>query len=596
MKTTASVLFLAAALPLVAQDYALGPDSQPNPDVPKGVVAKYVLAPGKYYPGTPHNYSLYIPAKYDAGKPAPFMIFLDGSGALGNQQRVPVVFDNLIARGDLPPLIGIFIDPGVLPTTPGTEASAQNRYERIFEYDNISDRFSSFLEAELLPEIAKKYNLSKNPDDHAIAGVSTGAVGAFVAAWHRPDMFHRVLSFIGTFVSLKGADTLPAAIRRTEPKPLRIYLQAGKNDHTSADQPFGVFYGGSWPMNNQVMCDALRFAGYDVKFNLGEEGHNMKHGAAIMPEALTWLWRDYPKPVTVREPAALNKPDSGWEPRGNVFTVISAARQWEQVGGTYQSVSSPAGDREGNVYFADAKANRVYKADSAGKVTVFRENTGGVRAVRVGPDGRIYAARAGGIVAWAGAGVGTEKVLAAGVSASDLAVTAKGGIYFTDPSKSTVGYVDPAGVLRTVYSAGEIAAPSALSLSADQAMLIVGDAQLRFNWSFQIASDGGLINGEPFFRVDMPEVSPYSGVAGVTVDTLGQTYFATALGIQYCEQNGRCAGIVNKPELGALTGLAFAGRDFEWIYAAEGTRLFRRASKMKGVAAWSPVKPPKPPL
>ena len=537
---------------------------------------------------------MYVPDKYDASKPAPFMIFLDGSGSLGNGQRVPVVFDNLIARGDLPPLIGIFIDPGVLPTIPENSATAQNRYERIFEYDNISDRFSSFLEAELIPEVAKNYNLSKNPDDHAISGVSTGAVGAFVAAWHRPDMFHRVLSFIGTFVSLKGADTLPAAIRRTEPKPIRVYLQAGKNDHTTADQPFGVFYGGSWPMNNQVMDDALRFAGYDVKFNLGEEGHNMKHGAAIMPEALTWLWRDYPKPVVAREPAALSKPNSGWEPRGNVFTVISADKQWEQVGGTYGAVSSPAGDKDGNVYFADSKANRVYKADPSGNVATFRDNAAGVRAVRVGPDGRIYAAKAAGIVSW-GVG-GDEKTVAAAVSASDLAITAKGGVYFTDPAKKTVGYIDPAGKLKTVYSGGEIAAPSALSLSADQSMLVVGDSRVRFNWSFQIAADGGLVNGEPFFRVDMPEVSPASGVAGVTVDTLGQTYFATALGIQYCEQNGRCAGIVGKPDRGALTGLAFAGKDLDWLYATEGTKLYRRAAKMRGVAAWSPVKPPKPPL
>ncbi len=596
MKQTlpALLLLLAAAIPVAAQDYALGPDSQPNPNVPKGVVTKYQLAPGKFYPGTPHTYSVYVPAKYDASKPAPFMIFLDGSGSLGNGQRVPVVFDNLIARGDLPPLIGIFIDPGVLPTTPENSATAQNRYERIFEYDNISDRFSSFLEAELIPEVGKKYNLSKNPDDHAISGVSTGAVGAFVAAWHRPDMFHRVLSFIGTFVSLKGADTLPAAIRRTEPKPIRVYLQAGKNDHTSADQPFGVFYGGSWPMNNQVMYDALRFSGYDVKFNLGEEGHNMKHGAAIMPEALTWLWRDYPKPVVAREPAALSKPDSGWEPRGNVFTVISADKQWEQVGGSYGAVSSPAGDKDGNVYFADSKASRVYKADPSGKVTTFRDNAAGVRAVRVGPDGRIYAAKATGIVSW-GLG-GDEKTVSAGVSASDLAITAKGGVYFTDPAKKTVGYIDPAGKLKTVYSGGEIAAPSALSLSADQSMLIVGDSQVRFNWSFQIAADGGLANGEPFFRVDMPEVSPASGVAAVTVDTLGQTYFATALGIQYCEQNGRCAGIVGKPARGALTGLTFAGKDLDWLYATEGTKLYRRASKMRGVAAWSPVKPPKPPL
>jgi gluconolactonase len=586
-----ALLLLGAAALLQAEDYVLGPDSQPQAGVPKGVVTRYKLDPGKYYPGVPHNYSIYVPAQYNPAKPAPFMVFLDGSGAAGNSQRVPVVFDNLIAKGDLPPLIGIFIDPGVLPAL---SDSAQSRYERIFEYDNISDRFSRFLEDEMLPAVAKKYNLSKDPNDHAIEGVSTGAVGAFVAAWERPDMFRRVLSFIGTFVSLKGADTLPATIRRTEPKPLRVFLQAGRNDHLAPEQPYGVFYGGSWPTNNQVMYDALRFGGYDVKFVLGDEGHNMKQGAAIMPEALRWLWRDYPKPITVHEPAAIAT--AGWEPRGQVYSVVSADRQWEQVGETYKSVASPASDRAGNVFFADPAANRIYKSDADRKVTVFKENSGGATALRFGPNGLLYAAQPSRKTIVTFSPGGEEKVILRNVDASDLAVTAQGGIYFTEPSARTVGYIDAKGQKHVAYSGGEIALPKALSLSPDQAMVIVGDAQTRFSWSFQIAKDGSLINGEPFYRVDMPELSQASGVAGVTVDAIGQAYFATALGIQYCEQNGRCAGIVSKPERGALSNIAFAGKDLNWLYAAEGNKLFRRAVKQRGVAAWAPVKAPKPPL
>ena len=581
----ALVFAVLLAVPMLyCQQYSLGPDSQPQAGVPKGVVTKYTLAPGKYYPGVPHNYSIYVPAKYDPAKPTPFMIYLDGSGALGNQQRVPVVFDNLMAKGDMPSLIGIFIDPGVLPAL---SDDAQSRYERIFEYDNISGRFAHFLDEELIPEVAKKYNLSKNPDDHAIAGVSTGAVGAFVAAWNRPDLFHRVLSFIGTFVSLKGADTLPATIRRTEPKPLRVFLQAGKNDHLAPEQPYGVFYGGSWPMNNRVMYEALQFGGYDVKFELGEGGHSMNHGSAIMPEALRWLWRDYPKPITVHEPAAITT--KGWEPRGQVYSVVWADKHWEPLDGVYRSAASPTGDKDGNIYFSDPVAGRIYKADK-----VFKENTGGAAAIRFGADGRLYAAVPGKkrIVSYGPSG--DEKTVTEGVTANDLAMTAKGGIYFTDTAAKTVGYVGPDGKKRVVYSGGEIEKPTALSLSPDQAMLIVGDGQLKFSWSFQIAKDGSLINGEPFYRVDMQEVNPASNVSGVTVDSIGQAYFATGLGIQYCEQNGRCAGIVSKPErLGALGGIAFAG---DYLYAAQGTKLFRRAVKVKGVTAWAPVKAPKPPL
>src|SRR6185312_7464940 len=238
------LLFVFAVALLPAQsdynNYPLGPDSQPQPGVPKGAVTHYVLKPGRFYPGTPHNYAIYVPAQYDASKPTPFTIFLDGSQALGNGMRVPTVFDNLIARHKIPPMIGIFVDPGILPALSDND---QNRYNRIFEYDSLSPRFSRFLLEELIPAVAARYNLSTNPDDRALSGVSTGAVGAFMAAWNRPDQFHRVLSFIGTFVAMKGADSVPALIRRTEPKPIRVFLQAGKNDHIVAAQPYGTFYG-----------------------------------------------------------------------------------------------------------------------------------------------------------------------------------------------------------------------------------------------------------------------------------------------------------------------------------------------------------------
>jgi len=579
-----ALILLGASTMLQCQDYPLGPDSKPQAGVPKGVVTQYKLQPGKYYPGVPHNYSIYVPAQYNAQRPTPYMIFLDGGGSA-------VVFDNLIAKGDLPPMIYIGVRPGVLPAI---GENTQSRYERIFEYDNISDRFSHFLEDELIPEVAKKYNLSKNPDDIGISGVSTGAVGAFVAAWERPDMFHRVLSFIGTFVSLKGADTLAATVRRTEPKPLRVFLEAGRNDHLAPEQPYGVFYGGSWPTNNQVMYDALRFGGYDVKFELGENGHNMSHGNAIMPDALRWLWRDYPKPIVVHEPAAIST--KGWEPRGQVYSVVWADKPWQQVGATYQHITSPASDKEGNVFFADPPANRIYKSDADGKVTVFKENSAGATGLRVGADGLLYASEPARKRIVSFTPTGEEKTVAQNVEASDLAITQKNEIYFADPTAKTIGLIDAKGHKHLPYSGGDIANPRFVSLSPDQAMLIAGDAQTRFNWSFQIAKDGALINGEPFFRVDMPELSQTSGIGGVTVDSIGQVYFATALGIQYCEQNGRCAGIVSKPERGQISGIAFGGKDLNWLYAAEAGKLFRRAVKQKGVTAWSPVKPPQPPL
>ena len=585
-----AVLFCAATL-LQAETYSLGPDSQPQNGVPKGVVTSYKLAAGAFYPGAPHNYSVYVPAQYDAQKPAPFMVFLDGSGFLSNNVRVPVVLDNLIAKHELPPLIGIFVDPGVLPAV---SAQAQNRFERVFEYDSLSDRYSRFLLEELIPQVAQKYNLSHDPDGHAIGGVSTGAVGAFMSAWNRPDQFHRVLSFIGTYVAMKGADGLPALVRKTEPKPIRIFLQDGTNDHIVPAEPYGFFYAGSWPINNQVIFQALEYSGYDAKLVMGDEGHNMKQGAAIMPDALRWLWRDYPNPILIHEPAAMRQP--GWDPRGKVYSTVSADKPWRQVGAAYRSVTSSAADKDGNVFFADPAASRIYKSDAQGKVTLFNGRSFGARALRVGPGGRLYASQPARkrIVSY-GAN-GEERVVARNVEADDLAITSKSTLYFADAVHKTVGYIDAAGRTRIVYQGGEIALPSAIALSPDQAMLIVADAQARWSWSFQIARDGSLINGEPFYRLQMPESGWMSGATGVTEDSIGQVYFATAAGLQICEANGRVAEILNPPEHGSVSGVAFGGANLDWLYVTEGGKLFRRPAKVTGTAADTPVKPPKPPL
>jgi len=597
-------------------DYSLGADSEPHADVPKGAVSRHVLAPGKFYPGTPHNYQVYVPAQYDATRPIASMVFLDGSGYAGNNVRVPIVLDNLIAKRDVPPMIAIFIDPGVMPAR---SEDAQNRYERIFEYDSLTPRFASFLVDELLPEVGKSYNLSTDPNDHGIAGISTGGVGAFVAAWNRPDQFRRVVTWVGSFGNFRGADRLPGLIRRTEPKPIRVFMQTGRQDL--------VNYAGSWYLQNPAMAAALEFAGNDVRIELGEDGHSNRHGASILPDTLRWLWRDYPQPIVVREPAAgagrgifaqlvpkreiVPPPPpatppaappagrgAGAGPRGAVYSLIYRDKLWEQVGDTYPSSSSPAMARDGSIFFADPASNRIYRSDAQKRVSVFKENTGGARALRVGADGRLYAGQpaARRLVSYGAAG--DEKIVAQNIQANDLALTKSGAIYFVDTAKKSVGYIDEKGRRRVVYDGGEIMSPAALTLTPDQAMLLVGDAMDRYQWSFQIAADGSLVNGEPFQRLEMPEEGLFSRVTGLTVDSLGYMWAATAMGIQVCEQPGRCSNILNTPEFGSapVTGIAFGGPDRTWLYVTQGGRLFRRETKRSGVVAWEPVKPPQPGL
>ena len=600
-------------------DYSLGSDSQPRPDAPHGSLTRHVLAAGKFFPGTPHNYQLYVPAQYDPSRPLAFMIFLDGSGYAGDNVRVPVVLDNLIAAGDVPPMAAIFIDPGVMPAL---SDEAQNRYERIFEYDSLTPRFANFLIEELIPEVAKTRNLSKDPNDHGIAGLSTGGVGAFVAAWNRPDHFRRVITWIGSFGNFRGADRLPGLIRRTEPRPLRVFMQTGRQDL--------VNYAGSWYLENPRMAAALEFAGNDVKIELGEDGHSNRHGASILPDTLRWLWRGYPNPIAPGEaptgagrgvfastvprrevvppppnPAAPGRGATpvgrGSGPRGAVYALIYPDRAWEPVGDTYTSASSPAVDKDGNVFFADPASNRIYRSDSARQVALFKENTGGARALRVGADGRLYATqRATKRIVSYGAS-GDEKVVAENVEANDLVLTRSGVIYFVDTAHKSVGRIDPSGPrgqYRVVYNGGEIMSPTALTLTPDQAMLLVGDGMDRFQWSFQIAADGSLVNGEPFQRLEMPEEGLFSGVAGLTTDTLGYMWATSAMGIQVCEQPGRCTNILNKPEFNSvpITSIAFGGPGRTWLYVTQGGKLYRRDTKRTGAVAWELLKPPQPGL
>jgi sugar lactone lactonase YvrE len=609
------LLLLSLGVALPAQDYTLGPDSQPRDGVPKGTVTKFVLPPGKTYPGTPHNCAVYVPAQHDASKPTPFMIFLDGSQALGDSMRVPVVFDNLIAKHDLPPMIAIFVDPGILPVV---SDAAQNRYNRIYEYDSLTTRFSEFLLNELIPAVEKDYNLSKNPDDRGLSGVSTGAVGAFMAAWNRPDQFHRVLSFIGTYVSMKGADTLPGLVRKTEPKPIRIFMQDGAQDHIVPPEPFGSSAFGSWPISNQVMFEALKFAGYDVKLEMGTGAHNTQQAGAILPDALHWLWRGYPDPIVVHEPAAAHQP--GYDTTNRVFSTIYLDKPWTEIGGAYGPGESRPGeygprsltsDSKGNVYFANGTAGTIERVDADGKVTQFAEPPNDANILRMGANGRLYTyQQSTGDIVSSNTATGTasdqKTVVRSLAGIDDFVVTQNSTIYFLNRSEATIGLIDTAGeahvALRLTDLNGELVLPSALALSPDQSLVVVTDAFARFSWSFQIAADGSLVNGEPFYRMEMPDTTMLgvtSGVLGAAEDTDGVVYFATPSGIQICMENGRVMEILNPPIPGGgpLTAIAFAANEnASWIYVAQDGKLFRRHVKVTGANPWTIVKPPKPTL
>lgn len=261
----------------------LGPESLVKPDVQKGTITQHEWKDSKIFHGTVRKYSVYQSSQYDPTKPCAVMVFQDGSSYLNptGSYRAPVVFDNLIAAGDIPPLIGIFIDPGHLGSDFSKEANKSSN--RSLEYDTLSDAYARFLLDEILPEVAKTYNLTSDPEQRAICGASSGGICAWTVAWQRPDAFRKVMSFIGSFTNIRGGDAYPGLIRKTEKKPIRAFFQAGINDLNNAH--------GSWPLGNMQMQAALDFMDYDFRYVWGHGAHNGKHGGAVFPEALRWLWR-----------------------------------------------------------------------------------------------------------------------------------------------------------------------------------------------------------------------------------------------------------------------------------------------------------------
>lgn len=258
--------------------YAPRTENQENPAVPKGALTQLPPLRSSTYPGTTRDWWLYVPAQYKPEEPACVMIFQDGGGM---KNYVPTTFDNLIATGEMPVTVGVFINPGVFD---------DNRPNRSYEYDMLSDQYSRFLLDEVLPTVGKSVNLRQDAEGRAICGISSGGICSFTAAWERPDQFGKVLSFVGSFTNIAsgtnrhdGGHNYPALIRKTARKPIRVFLQDGENDLDNEH--------GNWPLANQEMAKALQFGGYDYQFVFGKGFHSDLHGRSILPDALRWLWR-----------------------------------------------------------------------------------------------------------------------------------------------------------------------------------------------------------------------------------------------------------------------------------------------------------------
>jgi enterochelin esterase family protein len=277
-------ILFANIINCLAQDsiYHLGPDSQRKEGVAKGVVTKYEWQSKLY--NNFREYYVYVPAQYDSTKPAALMVFQDGHAYVNDSGdfRVPIVYDNLIYQKKLPITICLFVNPGHnTKDYPESRFRASNRAD---EYDVLDDRYTTMLMDEIIPELKKKYNISNDPKMHGIGGLSSGAICAFTAAWEHPEYFHKILSQIGSYTNIRGGNNYPSIIRKHKKKEIKIFMQDGSNDLNNEH--------GDWWLANLEMESALKFKGYEFKFEKGSGTHSGKHGGAILPESLIWLWSD----------------------------------------------------------------------------------------------------------------------------------------------------------------------------------------------------------------------------------------------------------------------------------------------------------------
>ena len=566
----ATVVLGASNLQTPTPGPAPGRDSQVQPGVPTGEVIKGEFDRSLVYPGTWREYWVYVPRQLDRSKPAPVMVFQDGL-----QYNAPVVFDNLIHQKAIPPIVGVFVMHGRVKAP---SSDALDRMNRSFEYDSVSGEYARFLIDEMLPHVAKTHGLilSTNPNDRAIAGNSSGAIAAFAAAWQRPDAFRRVFSAIGTYVGLRGGNEFPVLIRKTEPKPLRVFLQDGENDLNN--------YTGSWWIANQDMLSALEFSGYDVRHEWGDGEHNSRHATAIFPDALRWLWRDWPAPIAAN-------PDG--KSRQDVFQVLVPGEDWKVVSGGHRNTDGPAASASGEIYFSDPANNRIHKVGLDGTVTVFAEHTNGANGLMFGPDGRLYAgaAHARRIVAYDMSG--KADVLAENLPSNDIAVNVKGNLYFTDSAGKKVWLLPKGGKPRVVDEG--IEHPNGVLLSPDQTLLYVSDYVGQLSWVFQIQPDGSLSHKQRYFYVHVPDAAARSGADGMAVDTDGRVYIATTLGVQVFDQIGKCHAIIPAPQGGPLSNVEFGGPNLDELHVTNGDKVFKRKTKVRGVLSWRPPIKPAPP-
>jgi len=469
------------------------------------------------------------------------------------------VFDNLIHEGAMPVTIAIGVSSGTVSSI----ADGENpRFNRSFEFDGLNDSLARCVVEEIFPEVEKHttpdglpIRLSQNPDDRCAGGASTGGIGAFTLAWERPDLFHRVFSAIGTFVCMRGGDRYPVLVRKTEPKPIRVFLQDGENDEWMGGPEVG-----DWWMSNQTLDRALEFAGYEHEHVWGTGPHSGKHGTAIFPDAMRYLWQDWPKPVLAQTDKTQNVV---------LKAILDPASPWQLLPDAGKACEHLAVNPRGEIFFHDLKLGHTRKVGVEG-------------GIGEAPDISVrspFAFSADG-----------HPMAAPSIEDTCLTVTSNGRIYATESSAGKV-WLNQSGRPKTLLDQG-LNHPAGIALSPDGLWLAVMESQSHWGYSYRVKADGTVDAKQRYYWMHVPDFADDSGAGSMCFDRDGYLYVATRMGVQVFDRNGRSRGILPLPA-GEATSLCFGGANFDTLFVTSGDQLYRRHMKAIGVPSFAaPIKLP----
>ncbi len=537
---------------------------RPDPlSIPKGTVKDFTFAASAIFAGTRRTGSVFIPAQYEPSKPACVYVRQDGYNAAEKG-----LLEALIAAGDMPVTVGVFVRPGELPAPrPGT----LGRRNRCLEYDAMGDTYVRFLIEELLPFVAKEFglNLSSSGNDRCIAGGSSGGIAAFNAAWERPGAFSRVYANSGSFVAFRGGHEFPTLVRKTEAKPIRAYLTTGMHDMENG--------AGDWYLLDQEMDKALAFAGYDYVFR-AIDGPHVAGWNEHFTEAMRFLWKGWPTPVQAGPGAPRARdillPGEGWTLAATGFTAARGA----------------AANTRGEVFFADPSTDQVLRLGLDGTTTVFLTDTGHANAVAVGPQNEVYTVSETTATVLCYDAGGTRRVVVEDVPGRHILARPDGALYITGPGDTPTA---PSRIWcvkdgRATQVDSGLKRATGLASRPDQWLLAVADGDSKWAYSFQVEADGTLAHKERFFWLHVADGDDDAGAESICYAREGQMLVATRLGIQVCADDGPTQVILPLPDGSQALGVCLGGADGSVLFAVTGTQVWKRTVKLHANGAFSP--------